>query len=309
MFSFLSARKTNRTAILSPVTALLGGIGFAFMAATVQAQDAPKQEAPKPEPTYSVQRTYKAGETDRYKINATHTINNAQTNNTDLALVLTMLMRESVSSVTPEGSVTVEQAYEEASVDVNGNATDLIGRLPKLIMTTDKSGHREIKAEGGDANISDQMVAMYKQMGAVETLVLPTRPVKVGESWNPDVSKMDSESGAKTTLTVKLEAVETLHGVKALKLKSVMDSVGGADPNTRLHVEATVEVDAQTGKPIKMISKTEGSILGGKLSSDTVMERVEPDAKKETAPASGDKKDPTAKPDPGAKKDTGDKKP
>lgn len=284
-----------KTARLYALAALFGLSAFGLIASQAQTQTDPS----KADTTYSVQRVYKAGDVDRYKISLRLVSNGPQTDGKDFVMSVNMLMKETIKAITPEGTVTTVDEFEQANSDINNQHFDMTTLMPKVTQSRDKAGHTDVKTEGGNPQVTPQGVKMAQTTSGFQAVFLPAKPVKVGDTWTADGSSLAADPTAKAIFTVKLESVETLNGVTILHLKAVADITGGKIPDAKMRDEVTLLVDAKTGKSIKMLSKTDGTAGGGKITAEMTINSAEASDKPETTP----------KTDPGAKKDTGDKKP
>lgn len=228
-----------------------------------------------PDQTYTLQRIYKQGDIDKYRLTVSTKMSGAQTGGPDFDIHMTMVLKETTVSVASDGLVTITDEYPKADGEFNGTPLDMTQMMPKVTLKRDKKGNVEVTTDGPNEQINTQISGMAKQLMQSSSATLPTKPVKIGDSWTVDSSAVSTavDAGAKSTTTVKLASIEMVNGTKTLKLDIVTDSEGGKDPNAKMHVEGSVYIDAKSGKPIKMTSKGSGVAAGNKISVDMKMEQ------------------------------------
>lgn len=240
---------------------------------------------------YTIKRVYKAGETDRYRLVTKMNIDSPQTGG-PIDVISTMLMKELTKEAKDDGTSTSVSEFESASVTFNGNDLDITTMMPKVITTRDKNGKSDVKMEGGNEQVTAQMGDQVKQFTiSSASAFLPSKPVKVGETW--DMDPTGGVKDAKVKGKVTLVSVDTVKGVKVAKFKTVSDVTGGAD--TKMHTEATTLIDVATGKPLNVTTKTEGAANGSKLNIEMTLKMLDPNDKrdaKEAVKADGSAKKP-----------------
>jgi hypothetical protein len=253
--------------------------------AVVSAPTYGQQTAAKSDQTYSIQRVFKAGDVDLYKMKITQ---KASLGGQDVDIKMNLEMKETTKSVGDSGQVTVTEEYTKANANIGGQDMDLAQMMPKITLKKDKAGQVEVSTEGGQEPAVGQISSMAKKMMQSQAAQLPTKPVKIGDTWTNDVTGLSEEADAKTKMTMTLEGIETINGIKTLKLKSVSDTTGGTQSSTKMHAESTMYLDAISGKPVKLTSKADGTVSGSKFSSEMVLERGGPEeaktARKDSAP-------------------------
>ncbi|HLV82032.1 MAG TPA: hypothetical protein VKT32_17210, partial [Chthonomonadaceae bacterium] len=100
----------------------------------------------------------------------------------------------------------------------------------------------------------------------------PDKTVKVGDSWKFASSyKMGDAPDVKLTGSSTLLGTETLGGVKTLKIKTLVDSADKDSTAGTFHAESTGNVDAQTGKVIRVVAKVSSEMGPNKIKGDTTM--------------------------------------
>ena len=279
------ARKASRG--LPAILALTVALGAGISVVGVTAAHTVRRDA-KDDTAYTFKRVYKSGEVDRYRLTTKMNIDSPQTGGpTDI--VTTMLMKELTKEAKEDGASTSVAEFETAQITLNGMDIDITTMMPKVITTRDKSGKSEIKMEGGNEQVTSQMGDQMKQFTNFGSGYMPSKPVKVGDSWDVDASSLATK-GQTITGKVTFVSVETVKGVKVAKMKTVMDMSDGKD--SKMHSTSTSLVDVATGKPINMVSKVEGDTGGGKLSIEVTMKMLSKDDVGEAVKAPVDAKKP-----------------
>jgi len=212
---------------------------------------------------YTIQRTYRAGDVNRYRIHMVSTTSDPQMGGKDHVVKNDMIVRETVKSVDPDGTVTILDEFECAGSSIDNMDVDLTESMPKVTQTRNSQGDLQVKVQGGDTRFTDPVLQMMLQIARGQD-VIPTKPVKVGTSWR---FTADAGTKDKTTGTVLLESVEGINGVKALKLKRVADTSGG-EAAAGIHEEITTLLDALTGKTLKLTSRSISSTGESKTTVD-----------------------------------------
>jgi hypothetical protein len=247
---------------------------------------------------YTLKRVFKEGDVDRYKL-AVHTTINAPQAGGEVNIDLTLTMKETTKEVKPDGAVKLVEEFEEAhgkfTSPMGEQEADLKRMMPKITQIRDKKGAVDVKTEGGNAMLSGQIAGMIENMARAEIASLPSKAVKVGESWkiesNPEVEKA---TGGKTTGDVTLISTETIDGIKTLKLKAVTDTEVKEQGGGKMRGEVVSNVDARTGKAVRLTSKADGEVGGNKISATVEARLVTGDDKKagaaEKKPEATDKK-------------------
>ena len=277
MFSTVYAAANQRLQRASWTFAALI-VGTGFLIARPAAAQTPK---PADDTTYTLKRTYKAGDVDRYKLDYHMSLNIPQLGG-DTEIIMQMVMKETTKEVKTDGTVVTEDLYEQGTVNLGGMEVDLTAQLPKLTITRSKM-KLDVKAEGGNEMLTDQMVEMVKAMYQQQDAVYPTKPVKIGDSWKVEMNTPTPDGKTvKTTGNATLVDTEMLNGQKTLKIKYVIEAAEGQS-DTKMHGETTSNVDIKSGKQLKVVSKTDGEAMGSKVSAKMTMTLMTGDDKKSGA--------------------------
>jgi hypothetical protein len=208
------------------------------------------------ETTYDFQRHYQAGDVDRYKTTILLTTNSPETGGKDRTIKYTFVVREAVQPIDADGTITMVVEFEQAVSSFDGTSVDMTAKMARSTQTLDRQGHVHVKTEGGNDQIARVMLQLMAKVGQMQSVPLPTRPVKVGEAWKltpGDASDPNTAwSGA-----ANLVAVEKNGDARMLQVNFGTDtSSEGATP-ARTHTGATIFIDVQTGKTMKLASLTD----------------------------------------------------
>jgi hypothetical protein len=213
-------------------------------------------------PVSVVRRTYRVGDVDHYQFNVVMTTNDPQTGGNDRVVRYTLLVRETVKDAAPDGTTTLVDETEKAGVSADNTEIDVTAMMPIVTQIRNAQGGFQLKAEGGDAQLVSLVMPMLTQIVRAQSDVIPSKALKVGGVWNFMNSAAED---VKMNGTVSLASIESLNGAKALVLKFVADMSGSGAPILRIRDEATVWMDAQTGKTLKMNSRSASSVGANKI--------------------------------------------
>jgi len=108
--------------------------------------------------SYLIKRVYKAGEADRYQV--TTRINVVQPNGEPVELVWKLLFKEKIRETNKDGSSTSLSEFESGSLEASGMAIDLTGLLPSMTTVRAKNGAADVRMDGGDPQITEEMKVM-----------------------------------------------------------------------------------------------------------------------------------------------------
>lgn len=224
------------TALLSAVLA----VGMALhpaMSRPAAAQDA-----------YTLKRTYKAGEVDRYKT----TLEVEATGGMKFQVVFTT--SEKTNEIKPDGTMVRSITVESAEVATGGQTMPMPG-FQKVTMTAtfDKDG--KVVKEEGEGGQFRQMLSMTRPPAEAE------KPLKVGEEWKTQVpTNKDGTKKLDVTVTlVGLEPKSDKVPADAYKVKTVAEGpVESPQGDQRVRMESVTLAARDSGKPLR----TEGTITG-----------------------------------------------
>jgi len=199
------------------------------------------------------QRAYHVGDVDHYQYNVVMTTRDPQAGGNDRVVKYALLLKETVKEVAADGTVTLAEEAEKAVVSADNAELDVTAMMPTITQIRSTQGGFQFKVEGRDAQLMDLVMPMMMQVSRAQGDVIPSRAVKAGSVWR--FTRSDS-ADTRTTGSGSLEAIESLNGVKALKLNGTSDMSGIGAQSTKRRDQATVWADAQTGKTLKMNSLT-----------------------------------------------------
>ncbi len=197
---------------------------------------------------YTIKRSFKAGEVDRYK----NTFEVEAANGMKLQVVF--MTTEKTNEIKADGTMVRSITVDAAEIVVNGQSMPMPNfRTVTMTATLDKDG-KPVKEEGEGGQFR-QMLSMTRPPAEAD------RPLKVGEEWKTEVPT--NKDGTK-----KLNVVVTLVGlenksdtvpVDTYKVKTVAEGVvESPQGDQRVKLESVSLVARDTGKPFK----SEGTITG-----------------------------------------------
>ncbi len=241
---------------------------------------------------YTLQRVYTKGEVDRYKMKAeVHSDGSAFNGATKI--VINIVLKEQTRTVKDDGNAVLNDISEQASADLgDNNKTDLTAFLPAITQTRDRQSHiLESKIEGGLPGAGD----MVSQIANALRCFYPSKPVKIGDSWDIEYDDKKPTSTSKTKGKSTLLAIEAVGGMQTAKIRVVTDSSGEVeDPGSHekakvsSHLDQVGNMDIKTGKIVLMSAKT--TFKGSSITDTQIEWKLSTgDDKDNAAPA--DKKD------------------
>ncbi len=173
--------------------------------------------------TYTLQRTFKAGDISRYKLVMHITVTPSQATGNDIEAAFTLRYKETVKQIKPDSSVVVQDEFEKASLTANQQDIDLTSSMPKVTQTFSPKGQlTAVTADGGSAQFNGMVTQIYQGLGRTQAY-FPPKPVKVGDTWMIDFTDPNSPDN-KTTGTATLVGTETAAGMQTLKIKVNTDA-------------------------------------------------------------------------------------
>lgn len=222
---------------------------------------------------YTLERTYKAGDIDRYKIDFSALLSSpAIGDNVNVSMKL--LMKETTQEVKSDGNAILFVEFESAFINLGDNQNDISAFLPTLTQTRSKTGAIvETKTKGATEGPAAVLGQLIQSITDGERGLHPPKPVKIGDTWKiEEKTAKPGESSSMTTGTAQLTGMETVNGVKTMTVKAVTDTVitnipkakGGDVANqdlpkeVRIHSDVTGNLDGATGK----IARTVGTLTG-----------------------------------------------
>lgn len=198
--------------------------------------------------TYTVKRTFKAGEVDRYKTNM------QIESDTGMKVEIVFETTEKTDELKADGAMVRSIRIETAQILVNGQTMALPGFQPTTLTSSfDKDG-KPLKEEG-QAGQFRQFLSMTRPIAEAE------KPLKVGEEWKTDVpTNKDGTKKLNVTVTlVGLEPKSDTLSADAYKIKTVADGVVEAqNGDQKVRVESTSLVRRDNGAPLRI----EGTVTG-----------------------------------------------
>lgn len=221
------------------------------------------------EMTYTLQRAYKLGDVDRYKMSFRARIEAPQLGGaTELAMDATI--KETTREVQQDGTVLLEDTVEKAGIKFGDQESDLTGVMPKVTQKHSKQGRViEVKLEGQENPFGQGLGTNLQGIFEMFTAFYPEKPVKIGDAWKLPPTEHKLPNGTvKITMNASLTGKETVKGIETLKLKVTREAESsGSSFNGKMRVEAVVNLDPKDGKVVRISGKTNsnGPIKDGTL--------------------------------------------
>jgi hypothetical protein len=194
----------------------------------------------------------KAGQTMRYRINATISVEAAgQTFN----LQITAVAVQKILEVTPEGNIKQEQYSESYEMTFNGNKMPTPEEATKdrtvtVIKPNGEPLSRETEREEQDESASHISQAM--------SVIFPSQPVGAGDTWSYTF-KEDSKAGTLPgTAEYTLKGFEQWKGIRVARIASTYT----AKDDTKLSATAELLVEVRTGDVVYASVQIEGMSFG-----------------------------------------------
>lgn len=160
----------------------------------------------------TLKRDAKVGETIKLKLRADLVV-------MDQDATFEGLVTEKVTKVEPNGNYTVESTQSEGKISVGGQ--EMPADLQSQTFVYKANGELvEIKA--------DQVGSEIYRMANLQAVILPSKPVKVGDDWTYEFKKDDKTGAVAGKATYKVVAMEKIGDYDCLKiLVSAKESDGG----------------------------------------------------------------------------------
>lgn len=265
-------RKGRTRLILAGLFGLLAGAILAARPAHSLAQQSPAADT-----TYSLQRIYKAGDTDRYQMAANLAVDGPQSMKGSMLVVY----KETIKSVKPDGTAVVVNTFEKGMATRDEQKQDLTSELTggTVTSTRDKLGRvSDTKAEGFKGRLAENNIGGQQMFTRVLPALYSPKPVKAGDTWKVDID-LDNEMfpGMRAVGNSTLVGSEKVGDIQTLKVKTLADATKEA---IKLHLEAITNLDAETGKIVRLTVTSNGD-LGpfGKLKVDNQLALLGSDGK------------------------------
>ena len=148
--------------------------------------------------SYTLQAKYKAGDINRYQTSMlTQT---ALPNVGTTTMNISMTQEQKIERVLPDGSAEIAVTTLNSRGTMNDKPIAMETDRNALKMVLDKRGN--VKSLSNLPKAAQGLSGMFGGNSQLSGAYLPTKPVKVGESWTSTVA-MPSTGGIKTTATVK----------------------------------------------------------------------------------------------------------
>ncbi len=198
--------------------------------------------------SFNLKRTYKAGDADRYRMNA---VIDGEAMKVSTALIVS----EKVKEIKPDGSAVLVLTIEAGTIEVNGQTMPFPQSGQSVTSTVDKSG-KLIKREGRLGGMEDILSSSAAGM--------PDRPLKAGDVIKTEVPLTEGKDAKKATVTLTIVGKEKGAGdlpVDTVKVTTAMTRpIATAEGETMLTVAGTAYMEPGTGKALKMEGTVKGTL-------------------------------------------------
>jgi len=237
----LKARDFDMRRLTTPATLRLLTAGLTVALITVAGLNAARVDAA--DETYSWTFQFKPGQVDRFRTYMQVTGRQGDDSG-DIALAIKSASRHDVKDVTADGTATWEQLDEQSDATVDGKAVEKKGDGPKPVTITFAKNGLLLKRVNPAADPSSRAELTIV---AIQSMPVPEKPVKVGESWTAEIPN-PVVKGNKITVKSTLAGVEKLLGTDALKVQVELQfpSTFGALEHEIVKVQETYFLDAKT---------------------------------------------------------------
>jgi hypothetical protein len=180
--------------------------------------------------------------------------------------------------VKPDGTGVVHYTMSNFSMQMMGQTMQM-PEMPPVTMEMDSRGRT--KVVNAPAAQGNPMMGQFMNMqqGPNSGIILPDRPIKVGDTWETEVD-VPGVAGQKAKATCKLAAVEQVGGQEALRIEQVME--GPMDmlvgPNGQPTTDAASAMMSMKGtfsvNSVSHVLEKNGRLLksSGEMKLDMVME-------------------------------------
>jgi hypothetical protein len=150
---------------------------------------------------------------------------------------------EKVTDVAADGSWTVETGQKNMKISIGGQEQE---------QPTEEVSSETRNAKGELVKIKGTESETAMRTGVLSNFVLPSKAIKVGDTWDYNVKKDEKLGTVGAKVTYKLLAEEKFGGVDALKFKTTGTELDGSTPAA---IDSTVWVDKASLKMLKVESK------------------------------------------------------
>ncbi|MCS7065009.1 MAG: hypothetical protein NZL85_01905, partial [Fimbriimonadales bacterium] len=194
----------------------------------------------------------KAGQTMRYRMNATMSIEAA---GRSFSVEITSVAVQKVLEVTPEGNIKQEQTTESYEMTFNGQKMPtpeeaLRDRSVMVIKPNGEPISRESEREQEDAD--------SKHISQAFAVIFPPNPVGAGDKWSYTF-KEDSKVGTVPgTVEYTLKGFEQWKGIRVARIESSYT----ANDESKVSAAAELLIEVRTGDTVYATAKIEGMNFG-----------------------------------------------
>lgn len=191
------------------------------------------------EPTYKIVRSAKVGDKHNYKVSFDLTTNMG---GTATNIALTAEAEEKVTDVSPDGIITSQNRQFNTKINFNGQDMDQPDGNDTVKAKLDGT-LLESKSDKPEADGPHKFRMHY-----IETVMMPTADVKIGESWTRHIDADSKNGNRKTDGTYTLLAIEKIGTQDYYKIKISSKETEGDLPATFEGTEWLSTADGSMGK-------------------------------------------------------------
>ncbi len=181
-----------------------------------------------------LKRIAKSGDTMKFRLKAELEVQGTP-------VVLTGLINEKVTGVAANGNITVEQKTTDVKLDFGGSEMNPPATDDTTTTTYTPFGTIvDIKSTQTDANLA--------RMSNLQSITIPEKPLKVGDTW--DITLPKNEKGAvELKGTFKVDGAEKIGVYDTYRVKGTMKETTGDQPAS---VDATYWINVKDASLVKL---------------------------------------------------------
>ena len=209
--------------------------------------------------TYTLERVFTKGATDRYNLILKGKVNNPGIGS-NVELVIDTILRETTKEIKDDVAL-VDSTFEKALITFGGEKQEVA--FPKSAFKTDKSGRMwDVKIE--DA-ASSQTGGSEQMITVIRAGFYPKKAVKVGENWEVVVSTPERKDKKDKEVVLgkgkaSLVGTEKIASFDALKVKLTLEILLDEKAKTPLKFDGTALIDSVTGKMLTVTGTVDGEL-------------------------------------------------
>jgi flagellar basal body L-ring protein FlgH len=193
----------------------------------------------------SLKRTAKVGDVIKFTLKADLTMSNFEGSYTGL-------LTEKVTKIDENGNIWIEGVSSDGKVTFGGNEIPINDVTAVTTVYKPTGEVVEVKASGQSQGNEGRVAAM-------QTLYIPDKPVKVGDTWETEI-KPDAKLGTVALKgAFKVEAAEKVDNYDTFRIKASVKETSGDTPWTS---DSTVWLNTKDGSLVKASGTWKNAPLG-----------------------------------------------